>query len=141
LTGPFPTWVHGLPSLRLLNLGQNDISGEIPLVIGEQRNDDRHLLTNLREFVSDASHRYRQRLDLRAIKMFYRKHFQYIMKSNDLLWVNLNTPVHLLELQKIIDEYVKAEDNRLLTKAFQAMRREPLSMIENLKELQLVRGS
>jgi hypothetical protein len=51
LTGPFPTWVHGLPSLRLLNLGQNDISGEIPFVIGEGRNDGGFPLTNIREFI------------------------------------------------------------------------------------------
>jgi hypothetical protein len=127
-----------------LNLGQNDILGEIPVVIGERRNDGRYLMTNLREFVrllnSDVSNRYRHRLDLRAIKTFYRKHFDYIMKSKDLLWISANTPVdvswNFLALQETINEYVKAEDNRLLTKAFQTMQSDPLAFIRKLNEIQ-----
>jgi hypothetical protein len=169
LTGPFPAWAHNLRFLEILNLGQNDISGEIPLVVGEERNDGGHWfpvvlgeerveirldgqfvdfridnkLRSLRDFMrllkSDEVFPHREfykTLDLNVIKMFYRKHFDYIMNSSDLLWISHKRKVLISTLQETINEYVKAEDNRLLTKAFQTMRRDPLPFINNLKELQ-----
>jgi hypothetical protein len=180
LTGPFPAWAHNLRFLEILNLGQNDISGEIPLIVGEELNDDDpwlniehpwlniepilggwaefpelvdhlrfieglndggHQLHSLREFMrllnSDEVFPHKElykTLNFNVTKMFYRKHFDYIMKSNDLLWINHKGSVLISTLQEIIDEYVKAEDNRLLTKAFQTTLSDPVSMIEKLKE-------
>jgi hypothetical protein len=146
LRGPFPAWIHNLRRLALLNLGQNNIYGEIPLFIGEERNDG-HRLTNLRDFISlitsDRSFRQRlfyDRLDLNAIKIFYRKHFWYLEKSKDLLWINPSgtpsTPMVDSELQETIDKYVIAQDRHLMTKVFQTVISDPPSFIENMHLLQ-----
>jgi hypothetical protein len=143
LTGPFPVWAHNLRRLRILNLGQNNIYGEIPTIIGEGRDDGGRPLTNLRQFIrllsiSDApKHRdLYKTLDLSLIKTFYNRHFQYIMKSDDLLWIDQMGYFSAIILQEMINEYIKAEDGRLLTKSFQSMLLDPLPYIEKLKFLQ-----
>ena len=80
LTGPFPTWVHRLKKLIILNLGQNYFAGEIPFVIREGYFGERPL-TNIREFIrllstSHVSSLYRKKygmLRLNFIRMFFLK--------------------------------------------------------------------
>jgi hypothetical protein len=138
LTGPFPEWVHNLKSLSLLNLGQNDLSGEIPLVIRKKQNDGGRQLNSVREFInllgiSDSLFRYRDRdgsLQLK-FKSFLRQH-PYIMDGKDLLWIDSERsywdPINLKEL---IDVYIKAEEDRLLTKIYQSIRKlDPMRLME-----------
>ncbi len=122
LTGPFPAWVHRLRDLKLLNLGQNEFSGEIPLVIGEGRN-----LIRIRDFfrlirTTDASFQ-----DLRQHFIgFLRK---YALHSRDMLWVDSeSSDWNSGILKDTIHKYMKAEENRLLTEAFQNMLMDPLRL-------------
>ena len=137
LRGPFPTWAHGLPSLRLLNLGQNDISGEIPLFIGEERGD--RTLANIREFISllcepNAVFHYQKRerpLLLNFIR-FLRKYHPYNNKrSKYLLWVDSGlSSWGSIDLKGIIEEYIKAEEMHSITHKFQSMLMDPVRLID-----------
>jgi hypothetical protein len=143
LKGPFPKWAHRLCHLRLLNLGQNDIYGEIPLGIGERQNNGCTPLTNIRNFIrlfgaTDASSPYRDRyvtLRQNFIK-FLKKPYRSIINSTDLLWIDrkfsFSSPINL---QETIDEYIKAEEYHVLTKIFENMRMDPLRAIELLPKL------
>jgi hypothetical protein len=114
----------------MLNLGQNDITGDIPLVIGERRNNGGSL-TNIREFVrllttNDASIPYRNRYNhvKRQFIRFFRKHYAYRKLSKDLLWVDpASLDWNAVNLAEIGDLYIKAEEKHLLTKLYQMMRR------------------
>jgi hypothetical protein len=139
LTGTVPAWVNRLKSLSLLNLGQNDISGEIPLVIGEGRNDGGSQLNSIREFInllgaSDSLFRYRDRdgsLQLK-FKTFLREH-SYIMDGKDLLWVDSGRSYwDPINLREVIEEYIKAEEDRLLTKIYRSIRKmDPVLLIKS----------
>jgi hypothetical protein len=138
LTGTFPTWAHNLTGLTVLNLGQNEFSGEIPLFIGGGRNDGRRRLIPIREFIrllstSDAPFRYRERYGFLLVKFFrfFKKH-PYIRYSKDLLWIDHGRSYWgALNLQEVIEEYIKAEDNYLLTKIFKKVRNmDPLLLID-----------
>jgi hypothetical protein len=112
-----------------LNFGQNDITGDIPIVIGEGRNNGGSLI-NIREFVrllttNDASIPYRNRYNhiKRQLITFFRKHYAYNNLSNDLLWVDHRSPGwNAVNLGEIVDVYIKAEEKHLLTKLYQMMR-------------------
>ena len=161
LTGPFPGWAHNLTKLCLLNLGQNDISGEIPLVLGERQSDGGHRLTNVREFLhlpitADASFRLGGTLWLNLIRslkrpiQYKRRHealrqiFGKFLKetplrnSVDLLWIGRErTFWWLITLEEVIEEYIKAEENHLLTKVFQKAREmDPVLLIQKLNLLE-----
>jgi Leucine-rich repeat (LRR) protein len=130
LTGPFPEFVHRLRGLKLLNLGQNDFSGEIPLVIGEEQNNRGPRLTNIREFVrllstpdSPISSRHRYEALRQNFIRFLRKHSAYNHLSKDLLWVNPRMPLwNFVNLAKIVDEHIKAQEMHLLTTVYQTTR-------------------
>ena len=138
--GPFPLWAHNLRKLVLLNLGQNDISGEIPLVIGEGRIDGGRQLKNLREIInrlgtSDLFFRSRDRDRLLKLKFntFLREH-AYIIDAKDLLWVDVARSYwEPINLREVIEEYIKAEENRLLlTRIYHSIRKlDPVLLIES----------
>ena len=156
LTGPFPAWTHNLTRLGLLNLGQNDISGEIPLVIGKERNDGGDQLTNIREFLrlpSTADASFLRGTSRFHFVRFLRKPSQYkkeqalrrtfflreipLGNSIDLLWIGREQSFSwLITLEEIIDEYIKAEENHLLTKVFQNARKDPALLIQKLNLLE-----
>jgi hypothetical protein len=142
LTGPFPSWAHHLKRLDLLNFGQNDISGEIPLVIREGRNDGGRPLTNLREFlrarsIPDSSLPYKENHKTLG-RTFIRFQREYpFMNSKDLLWID---PERFywepIDLEEVIEEYTKAEEDHMLTKIFQNVRKiDPVRLIETLNSL------
>lgn len=140
LTGLFPEWVHSLRHLAFLNLGQNDITGNIPLVIGEGRPNGGSL-TNIREFVRllrtpgvSIPHRNRfGTLRLDSFMRFLKKYYFYIKTSIDLLWIDLDSPdFDAIILQDIIDKYIQNQEKYMLTKAFQNMLMNPLLLIDNL---------
>ena len=118
-----------------MNLGQNNIYGEIPPVIGGGRNDGGRSLTNLRQFISlfEPTDPSFQELK-QKIKKFFRK-YRGINELNDLLWVDRSRSFSsTINLQEVMDEYIKAEENRLLTMIFQNVRKmDPVRFFETLK--------
>jgi hypothetical protein len=153
LTGPFPAWFHDLTNLRILNLGQNIFSGDIPIRIGRGLIDGGVPLTSIREFIRllttrDASFSYQDRFDklkLKGIKRFFRKYYFYVRNTKDLLWVRGTSRWEMLYsfnfddllLQKVMDEYIKGEETRLLTKAYETMLKDPEPFAEKLDLLNL----
>jgi hypothetical protein len=116
--------------LRLLNLGQNDFSGEIPLVIGEGRHDGGAILIgigqgrmsqlkNLQEFIRLLS----------ATETIFET-----LNVNLMLWTDPGYKFYSpINLQDIIDVCIKAEENHLLTKVYESIRKmEPERLIEIL---------
>ena len=116
----------------MLNLGQNHITGEIPLFVGEGRNNGVGSLNNIRDFVrllrnNDHSipHRNRYENIKRKFITFFTRHSAYNVLSNDLLWVDARSPDwNTVNLNEIVDEYIKAEEKHLLTKLYQIVRGE-----------------
>jgi hypothetical protein len=112
-----------------LNLGKNNISGEIPLFVGGEDvfRDRKWRLHSLPEFIrllkSDAFGRRYYGGEV--------KDLEDIVKSNDMLWISSEAVNHFSELQ----EYVKAFNTGLSTEIFQpTLSDDPLSLIEKLKE-------
>jgi hypothetical protein len=141
-----------------LNLGQNDISGEIPLTIGGVQNEG-HRLINIREFLqlpktADRSlqnghrdgalllnfisfvrekvrHRVRYASSRRAfIRLLSEQPFK---NSIDLLWLDLERPFQYpITSEEVIDEYIKAEEDLLLTRIFQnVLKMDPVRLMQN----------
>jgi hypothetical protein len=135
LTGPFPAWTHNLPNLTLLNLGQNEISGEIPFVIGEGRNGRDRPLTNVREFfrLTRPSHgRIRLRGNEESRRKFLRFLKEYPITSTDLLWIGGQPSFRWpIKLEDVIDIHINSEKDHLLTRIFQNVRKmDPVHLIE-----------
>jgi hypothetical protein len=139
LTGPFPEWTHNLKRLDLLNLAQNDLSGEIPLVIGEGRNDSGRPLTNIRELIgllSTPNSLFPLResdKNLRRTLIRFQREYPF-RNSIDLLWMDPGRSYWgPTNLQEVIEEYIKAEEDRLLSKIFENVRKmDPMRLIERL---------
>ena len=133
LTGLFPAWVHDLTHLEILNLQQNQFSGEIPDVIGRSN------LMNIRSFIRllstpDASVQDTYaKLNLNVIKKFYRKYDIYIKNSNDLLWVtstpSLQDNSDVEFYQTVLDKYMQAKKAHFLTDVYQIMKNNPLEFV------------
>ena len=125
LTGHFPEWVHGLTHLKLLNLGQNHISGEIPVVIGGGR------LKNLRTFFNSPAGRRDKYSTLRqSYQEFFRAYYFWTKSSNDLFWVNPGGSWNDRKLtSESVDSYLKAEANQISTQVFENIRRDPLRIV------------
>ena len=125
LTGHFPEWVHGLTHLKLLNLGQNHISGEIPLVIGG------HLM-NLRTFFNSPAGRHEKYASLRqTFKEFGRTYYHWMKRSNDLFWLDLSRSWNNRKFTtESLDAYLKAEANHLTSTVFENIRRDPALILE-----------
>jgi hypothetical protein len=92
LTGPFPAWAHNLTKLALLNLGQNNISGDIPLFIGKGKKGGSRRLTNLGESLRllskpDASFKDSDGTVRAKFIRLLEKQYPYNILSKDLLWV------------------------------------------------------
>jgi hypothetical protein len=139
LTGPFPVWVNRLRSLTLLNLGQNDFSGNIPVVVGEGRNGAGSSLGNMpyhiRSFISKRpQYRDMWKLVMRNFSIFYRKHHALKHIRQDLLWVDIEKIDNqdAVELEKIFNEYLKAEEKHLFTKVFEIMRNQNNGRLQDL---------
>jgi hypothetical protein len=106
-----------------LNLAQNHITGDIPLLIGQGRNS----LTNIREFVrllttGDVSipHKALFKDVKQKFTTFSKKHSAYNKLLDDLLWIHKREASwNLLSLNQILDAYLQAEEKHLLTKLFQ----------------------
>jgi hypothetical protein len=117
-----------------LNLGQNDISGEIPLGIGGSQDDGCTPLTNIREFIRmlDTTPNFLFRYG--DIDESLRERFKDIKHSRDLFWLHpQQTYWNPINLREFIDEYIKAEEKYLLTKIFQNVRKmDPVRLIERL---------
>jgi hypothetical protein len=126
----------------VLNLGQNDFSGEIPLVIGEEQNNRGARLTNIREFIrllstpdSPISNRDRYETVRQNFIRFLRKHSAYIHLSKDLLWVNPSSHNwNFVNLAGIVDEYIKAEEMHLLTTIYQTTSQMNFDRLLNLPQ-------
>ena len=134
LIGDFPEWVRRLKALKLLNLGQNDFSGNIPSAFRIEHNDGFRFLNNMplvmRELQlpsrNGRSLPYRDRLKPLMIKLYR------FVKENDalkniqqnMLWVDAGNIDYQLVLQfeKVMDEYIQAEDLHLFSKSFQILR-------------------
>ena len=125
LTGHFPEWVHGLTKLQLLNLGQNHISGEIPIVIGRR-------LMNLRTFFNSPAGRHEKYSTIRpSFKEFFRAYYPWMKRSKDLFWVDSIASWHE-NFSGILDAYYKAEANQITSKLFENIRRDPVRIVELL---------
>jgi hypothetical protein len=108
LGGPFPKLVHGLMDLRLLNLGQNSFSGDIPVVIGGR-------LNNLREFFKSSpgggDNKY---ATLRQKYMeFFQTYYRHMDRPKDSFWVDSRGSWNDLKFPESLDAYLKAEGKHL----------------------------
>jgi hypothetical protein len=119
-------------NLELLNLGQNDLSGEIPLIIGEERNDGRVPLTSVRDFFRLLSTHDPTLQDLRRhFISFLRKYIVQIEHSRDMLWIDSErSDWGTRNLQEIINEYIKAQENHFLSKTFQNILMDPVRLVD-----------
>jgi hypothetical protein len=144
LTGPFPGWVNRLESLTLLNLGQNYFSGNIPRSFRLEHNGSHRFLNNMpllmRQLIRPISNGrilpYRdvwKRL-IQNILPFYRNHKAFKHISPNMLWVDAENIDNrdALELEKIVDEYLKAEEMHLFTKVFEIMRNQNNGRLQDL---------
>ena len=126
LTGNFPEWVNGLSHLRLLNLGQNHFSGQIPLSIGGR-------LKNLRLFFNSPEGRLDRYSILReSYKRFFRAYYFWTKSSNDLFWVDSGEIWNNIKFPQVLDAYLKAEANQITSKVFKTIRRDPVGIVELL---------
>ena len=126
LTGLFPEWIHSLTRLKLLNLGQNHFSGQIPLFIGAR-------LKNLRSFFNSPAGRRDKYLTLREnYKGFFRAYYFWTKSSNDLFWVDSRGVWNDIKFTEILNEYLKAEANQITSKVFENIRRDPVRIVELL---------
>ena len=103
----FPQWVADFPRLLHLNLGQNDISGDIPEAMGMN-------LINLRQFLwvnrqttrFDKIYRYYD-----ALLGLFNDHIPH---RRDLIWIHSNLPLeHVPLIQPLIVAYISTESARL----------------------------
>ena len=100
------------------------------LFIEEVQNNGGRTLANIREFTRllsapDTSLPYGDRYEplRRNFMSFLTKHTAYIHLSKDLLWVNPSSNIwKVLNLTKIVDEYIQAEESHLDTKRYQVIR-------------------
>ena len=131
LTGHFPEWFHRLTHLKLLNLGQNHISGEIPLFIGRR-------LMNLRTFFNSPAGRHEKYAAFRqTLKEFGRTHYPWMKRSKDLFWLNSRVSWHEKnsDFSGILDAHLKAEANHLMSAVFENIRGDPARILEFVKSV------
>jgi hypothetical protein len=133
LTGTFPGWLHGLRNLKLLNLGQNDFSGDIPRSFRLEHNGGYRFLNNMpllmRQLLRPNSngrslpYRHLWHSLIRNYIHFSRKHYTFKNIIPNMLWVDAENIDNqdALALEKIVDEYLKAEEQHLFTKVFEIM--------------------
>jgi hypothetical protein len=163
LSGPFPGWVHLVRNLTLLNLGQNDFSGNIPRSFRLEHNGSHRFLNNMPLVIQqlmrllmpsliellrrpmirpiaiqrllETSESYRDSWKS-FIRYFLFLHEHHALKHirQDLLWVDVENMQdhHVVELEKIVDEYLKAEEKHLLTKSFQILRTQNNGRLQDL---------
>jgi hypothetical protein len=107
LHGAFPLWLKNLPHLCYLDLGQSDISGHIPEIMGN------HLIS-VRQFL------WENRDDTVFGKIYKYYHIligvfsDHTLQRRDLLWINRKLPQDEMNIMAgIIERYIKAENARL----------------------------
>jgi hypothetical protein len=131
LTGTFPAWVDRLKSLKLLNLGQNDFSGTIPPYFSLQNINGYQVLSNIPLLIRQLkgpisngrslSNRDRLRPVILKLNRFLKGNHAFRKIRQNMLWVDVEN-VEVLQLEKVVNEYIKAEETHLLTTIFQIMR-------------------
>jgi hypothetical protein len=131
LTGPFPGWVNRLKSLRLLNLGQNNFSGEIPLVIGDGRNDGGAILIGIGKGRMGPLKNLQEFIHL----LWSTDRIFESLRVNLMLWIDPEYKFYSpINIQDIIDVCIKAEDIHLLTMVYEGIQKiGPERLIEILK--------
>jgi hypothetical protein len=144
LTGPFPGWVHLLRKLKLLNLGQNDFSGDIPRSFRLEHNGRYRFLNNMpllsRQLVLSIRNGRSLRngnllrAPMRNYIHFLKNHHAFKNISPNMLWVDAENIDHqdALALEKIVDEYLKAEEKHLFTKVFEILRNQNNGRLQDL---------
>jgi hypothetical protein len=144
LSGPFPGWVHLLRNLTLLNLGQNYFSGDIPRSFRLEHNGSHRFLNNMpllmRQLIRPISnvrslrngHIWRPLM--RNYILFSKKHDAFKNISPNMLWVDAENIDNqdALALEKIVDEYLKAEEKHLFTKVFEILRNQNNGRLQDL---------
>ena len=106
LWGPIPEIFHNLKRLRLLNLGQNYFSGDIPVVIGGR-------LNNLHDFFRSPTHRDDKDAGLRQKYYSFLSHHQFFDGRKDSFWVDSRGSWNDLKFPESLDAYLKAESKHL----------------------------
>jgi hypothetical protein len=144
LTGPFPGWVKRLRSLTLLNLGQNDFSGNIPRSFRLEHNGGYRFLNNMPLFTQQLMrsnsngrslpYRHFWHSLIRNYIHFSKKHHAFKNASPNMLWVDAENIENqdALALEKIVDEYLKAEEQHLFTKVFEILRNQNNGRLQDL---------
>jgi hypothetical protein len=143
LTGPFPGWVTRLISLTLLNLGQNYFSGNIPRSFRLEHNGSHRFLNNMplimRQFIRPNSNGRSLRKEnwlapLRNYIHFLKNHHAFKNISPNMLWVDAENfdNQDALALEKIVDEYLKAEEQHLFTNVFEILRNQNNGRLQDL---------
>jgi hypothetical protein len=144
LTGPFPGWVNRLRNLNLLNLGQNDFSGDIPSSFILEHDDGDRFLNNMPSLSRQLVRSIRNGRSLRNVNLLrapIRNYIQFLKNHRafknirpNLLWVDAENIDHqdALALEKIVDEYLKAEEMHLFTKVFEILRNQNNGRLQDL---------
>lgn len=129
LEGSIPEWVHDLAELKVLNLGQNRFTGDVPLVIGGR-------LNSLRDHFrpQQTQSRYFQN-EYASLRQKYRDFFRtldpYITDSKDFLW--LSHQQSPLEYKDYVDAYMEAEPRHQFSRLFDKIRSKPIEVIRFLR--------
>jgi hypothetical protein len=132
--------------LKLLNLGQNDFSGDIPSSIRIEHNRSYSFLNNMPLLIrnlkkpnnSGKSLPYEDRWKrlIQNFNRFLKDHETLKYIRQDLLWVDVENMQnhHAEELEKILNEYLKAEEKYLLAKQSQGRFQNGL-MVKNFEAI------
>jgi len=134
LEGAFPEWVHSLPKLKVLNLGQNSFSGDVPLVIGGRL---KSLRKHFSRYYTDIQFQYYQKqyTSLRRKYMdFLKTRHPYLKDSKDFLW--LSHQQSPFEYKDHVNAYIEAEPIYQFSRLFSQIRDNPVEVIRFLTEHQ-----
>ena len=132
--GAFPEWVHEFEKLKVLNLGQNSFSGDVPLVIGGRL---KSLRKHFSRYYTDIQVEYYQKqyTSLRRKYMdFLKTRHPYLKDSNDFLWLSHNQSP--FQYKDYVNAYIEAEPIHQFSKLFTEISSKPVEVITFLTEHQ-----
>jgi hypothetical protein len=127
--------------LKLLNLGQNDFSGEVPSSFRLEHDGGDRFLNNLPSLMQQRLLPYGALVNgqvwksiMRPYRRFSRKHHAFKNISPNMLWIDAENIDNqdALKFENIIGECFKAEEKHLFTKVFEILRNQNNGRLQDL---------